>query len=378
MWLGLFAAGLSAATAWGGSVQSKQAELKRLQEDLRGVRLEIEQHKLQEKRIKREMDNLHLSAAQMRKRLKMLRVGQQASEKKGRGLQERMSVLETQLDYWKTVLAGSIQRLHRETLLSSDYYGTAGMWTRAFLSNTHLRHVRFTEQLKHAQQDAVQAKAAVEKEIQGLLRRSKQTEEQVEKNQAKLASQQVALAESARSIGAATHKLKELEESSQALSKLVNILNKNRDPYRAKGADKLPVPVNSLPWPVKGEVVASFGKHKHPELGTVVIQQGILVRAAASAPVRSIRDGEVVFAGEFRAYGQTVLVDHGSGFFSVYGLLGSLSKSKGEKVQKESVLGLAGNLDLEGRRVSGGQGVVYFELRQNGEAVNPEQWLTRP
>ena len=110
----------------------------------------------------------------------------------------------------------------------------------------------------------------------------------------------------------------------------------------------------------------------------MVIQQGILVRAAASAPVRSIRDGEVVFAGEFRAYGQTVLIDHGNGFFSVYGLLGSLSKSKGEKVQKESVLGLAGNLDLEGRRVSGGQGVVYFELRQNGEAVNPEQWLTRP
>ena len=45
----------------------------------------------------------------------------------------------------------------------------------------------------------------------------------------------------------------------------------------------------------------------------------------AGAPVQAVDGGKVIFAGPFRSYGQVLIVDHGSNFFSIYGELGELS-----------------------------------------------------
>ena len=120
----------------------------------------------------------------------------------------------------------------------------------------------------------------------------------------------------------------------------------------------------SFDWPITGSVISQFGKHKHPDLNIMVTNNGIKIKTEPNSPVKSIDQGTVVFASDFRSYGQTVIIDHGGDIYSVYGLLGNILVKEGEKIPYGKIIGNTGN-DAE----------LYFEFRNQGKAENPLQWL---
>ena len=84
-----------------------------------------------------------------------------------------------------------------------------------------------------------------------------------------------------------------------------------------------------------------------------------------------MHEGTVAFADQFSGYGNLVIVDHGDRDYSLYGHLDSLSVHKGDRVDASSTVGLTG-------RNPAGNPSFYFELRVDGKAVDPLQWLKRP
>jgi septal ring factor EnvC (AmiA/AmiB activator) len=127
---------------------------------------------------------------------------------------------------------------------------------------------------------------------------------------------------------------------------------------------RLERPVHSLPWPVEGKVLRPFGRERDEQLGTWTVRQGVVFSAAAGAPVGAIAPGSVIFAGPFRSYGKVVIVDHGGGFFSVYGELGEILKDKGDSVRASEKLASAGEQ-------------VYLEIRRGTDALDPADWLEK-
>ncbi|MGY0504739.1 murein hydrolase activator EnvC family protein [Luteimonas sp. e5] len=128
-----------------------------------------------------------------------------------------------------------------------------------------------------------------------------------------------------------------------------------------------PVAVGGAGWPLSGSLLAGFG-------GTMPdgsASSGLLIAAAAGAPVRAVADGQVVFAEWMSGYGLLAIVDHGNGYMSLYAHNDALMKDVGATVKRGDVLGSVGN--------SGGQGqpALYFELRRAGKPVNPSVWLKR-
>ncbi|PIR19623.1 MAG: peptidase M23, partial [Elusimicrobia bacterium CG11_big_fil_rev_8_21_14_0_20_64_6] len=107
-----------------------------------------------------------------------------------------------------------------------------------------------------------------------------------------------------------------------------------------------------------------FGRERDKELGTWTVRQGVVFDSNAGADVESVAAGNVIFAGPFRSYGKVVIVDHGGGFFSVYGELGKIEAEKGDSVKKNEKLATAG-------------GRVYLEIRHGTEALDPADWLTK-
>ena len=85
---------------------------------------------------------------------------------------------------------------------------------------------------------------------------------------------------------------------------------------------------------------------------------------APGAPVKAVAAGKVIFAGPFRSYGRVIIVDHGAGFFSVYGGLGEMEKDKGDAARKGETLARAG-------------GRLYLELRRGADALDPLAWLEK-
>ncbi|MEK7737457.1 MAG: peptidoglycan DD-metalloendopeptidase family protein, partial [Pseudomonadota bacterium] len=85
--------------------------------------------------------------------------------------------------------------------------------------------------------------------------------------------------------------------------------------------------------------------------------------------VKAVAPGRVVFADWLRGFGNLVIIDHGDAFLSVYGNNQSLFRQLGESVKSGDVIAAVGN--------SGGnpESGLYFELRQQGQTVDPLKWV---
>ncbi|MCX5784390.1 MAG: peptidoglycan DD-metalloendopeptidase family protein [Elusimicrobia bacterium] len=168
----------------------------------------------------------------------------------------------------------------------------------------------------------------------------------------------------------------DLQNAAKGLSRLVKKLEK-QSPYRREtGSKDLPLPKHSLPWPSKGKVISRFGREEVPALKTWIVREGIRIRTEPDTQVFAVMSGKVLYAGPFRTYGNVVIVDHEKGFFTIYGLLSSMSASKGDAVFTGTALGLSGR-DTQGvgPEKGGGDGAVYFEIRKGEQALDPMVWL---
>ncbi len=138
-----------------------------------------------------------------------------------------------------------------------------------------------------------------------------------------------------------------------------------RAPVRV--ATTAPISVGGLGWPVSGALLAGYG-------GTMPdgrSSEGVLIGAPVGSPVRAVADGTVVYSEWMTGYGLLLIVDHGNGYMSLYAHNDALLKDAGDAVKRGDALGSVGN--------SGGQGrpALYFELRRNGQPVNPNVWLQK-
>lgn len=123
-----------------------------------------------------------------------------------------------------------------------------------------------------------------------------------------------------------------------------------------------------LPWPIQGPLLNAFGENY--ELGDLN-WEGITIAGALGAEVSAIHHGRVVFADWFSNSGLLLIIDHGGGYMSLYAHNQSLYKEVGEWVVSGEVIATVGNTG--GRSENG----VYFEVRYNGEAQDPVNWLVR-
>ncbi len=137
-------------------------------------------------------------------------------------------------------------------------------------------------------------------------------------------------------------------------------------PARIRTAD-----LGQLDWPVDGDIIYRFGRQQLPN-NTTIRWNGIGIAVAAGTPVHAIADGTVRWAQPLSTYGPSVVIDHGGGFYSVYGFLSQISVRKDQAVRKGEAIGLSGGENSD-------QGPhVHFEIRgEGGQALDPIAWLRR-
>ncbi|MBG0789934.1 MAG: peptidoglycan DD-metalloendopeptidase family protein [Desulfovibrionaceae bacterium] len=120
----------------------------------------------------------------------------------------------------------------------------------------------------------------------------------------------------------------------------------------------------TLPWPVKGRLVAGFNLRATPPV------RGMTISAAEGAEIRSVFWGKVVHNDTLRGFGHVVIVYHGYDYYSLYAYLSETHVRNGQEVEKDEPLGVAGYCPK-----ADGPG-LYFELRFHQKPINPKTWLT--
>lgn len=114
-------------------------------------------------------------------------------------------------------------------------------------------------------------------------------------------------------------------------------------------------------WPVQGQITSKFGwRHGRPHKGI-----DIWNAARSKAHIYASRSGTVIRAGYSSGYGNLVVIDHGNGYETYYAHLSRIHVGKGQQVTSGEIIG---NMGQTGNATGYH---LHFEIRKNGEALNP-------
>ncbi|UCG38533.1 MAG: peptidoglycan DD-metalloendopeptidase family protein [bacterium] len=160
--------------------------------------------------------------------------------------------------------------------------------------------------------------------------------------------------------------LRELEMSAAHLGDLLDALKLQAE----TGESAFSTLRGSLKRPVSGKVAVPFGRNRSERFNTFTISNGVTFQSAEGTPVRSVYGGKVIYADWLRGYGRIIILDHGSGYYTLYGHLAELKVLVGQEIAADSVIGLVGDSgSLEGP-------ALYFEIRHHGKPVDPDPWFS--
>ena len=137
-------------------------------------------------------------------------------------------------------------------------------------------------------------------------------------------------------------------------------------------ASGAPTDASSLPIrPFRGDLdwpVAATGQRRS-RTGTAATTS-LEMSAPEGATVSAVHEGTVAFADTFGGFGNLVIVEHGAQNFSLYGNLLEITVVKGDRVERGQPLGTVG-------LAPAGSSELHFEMRIDGQSVDPLQWLKK-
>ncbi|MFC4763693.1 murein hydrolase activator EnvC family protein [Dyella koreensis] len=292
-------------------------------------------------------------------------------------LQQQRAELQKNLDGQRAAIAD---------LLRATYTLGRGSDLRLLLGDEDVARVaRALAYSKYFQEDRVQRvqklmgdlahlqdlEAQITTEQQALQATKSQREQRAKALEQQRASQAKLVAQTDAQYKDQAERLAALKQNAQSLNSLVDKLQKAIDEAAkaaARAAKANPteptVPAGkgsanirgNLPWPANG-VVNTYGN-------------GVLIKANGGSEVRAVARGRVVYAAFLRGYGMLLILNHGSGWMSMYGNNESLLHGVGDQVEAGQAVGTAA-------APTGVNTGVYFELRQNNKPVDPRSWLSR-
>lgn len=328
----------------------KVREMKRkeqtLSEQLRAIRARITRAKIKLASLNREYAHVSRQLTQTRSRVMQLRA---------------------KLSRHRSILAERLRQLYKHP--PSDY--VAFVVDARDIEDAAIRTYIFRQIVAH-DEEVIEATQKAKEELEF-------REAQLRRQQSRLASLRKAIEEQTRELHAAESEqakllrrvqteremyerwLQEWEEESREIAALLRRLQSARRNLPR------PIPAWTGPFirPVSGPVVSGFGYRVHPILRRVKFHYGVDISAPSGTPIRAAADGVVVFAGWRRAYGNTVIVDHGNGLATLYAHCSRILVSEGEVVKQGQVIALVGSTGLS----TGPH--LHFEVRRDGEPINP-------
>lgn len=126
-----------------------------------------------------------------------------------------------------------------------------------------------------------------------------------------------------------------------------------------EGVPRIAVSSHQFVWPARGMLTSRYGWRRRRH------HSGIDIGADRGAPIVAARNGVIVFAGWYHAYGRTVIIDHGNGWTTLYGHASSLAVRSGQSVSAGQLIARVGCTG----RCTGPH--LHFEIRVNGRAMDP-------
>ena len=368
---------------YGADEAADKKELQRIKREMQGKKKDLKRADRKERSILSELDRIDRDIQSGSAELAGQRKRLQESEAALRELQQRDADINRELAGLKGIYAQRLRALYKMsrsgsavTVFSADGPNNA-LKRLKYISVIAERDRALMTEYSNALERLALRHTEIAETQQELLSRRRVVEAKRTELESRKQKKTVLLSSVREKKGLYEQTLRELEESSTSLWAMIRKDEQERK--AAKAAAPPPVKAarpsssgrNSLDWPVAGQVLSRFGMQRHPQFGTMVFRRGIEIAAREGESVRSVENGQVAHADWYKGYGQLVILDHGNGFYSLYGNLQRVDVAKGDRILKGQAIGLVGETgSLKGSK-------LYFEIRRQGEAQDPLAWLAK-
>jgi murein hydrolase activator len=392
----LFALLICPAVSPGGAgedIKTKQAKLEKLRTEIQQYEDKIKQGEKKESATLELLDTYDRQTILVRKLIKGLHDQEETLQQSIAQTRSNIRDLGGQLAFLKKHYAQYVSSLYRygrmydlELLLSSKSLN------QVLIRSEYLK--RFSDQRKRDLEKITEKRDAAEEENMKLQQQlgeqrdliaAKAKEEQtladkMKKRKVMLAAIRKDKKNLRREIQRTTAAAKDLED---LISRLIE-QERQRKLLEAKKAKEnnstVPAPAPSVSgkifgdkrgrmrWPVsQGKIVAHFGNQQHPVLHTITQNTGIDISLPVGSDVSTTSEGEVSAISWLPSFGNLIIVDHSSGYRTVYAHLSEITVTEGQHVGEGAVIGKSGE-SLNGP-------VLHFEVWKDREKQDPESWL---
>jgi murein DD-endopeptidase MepM/ murein hydrolase activator NlpD len=342
-------------------ISQKRQQEKSLLQDLQSTEQDLEEAQNKLARIERDLRATNARVAELQKQLVMAQNNLAVAEKDlsghyGRYSRRLRAIYEAgPLNYLEIVFTANS---------FSDLVVRLEMMQRLLSSDVQLfNQVRDYKSRVQAEKERIQAtKKELEQRQAEIARLQKDQAAETNRAKAKVRERAAMLNKIVSERKAYETALDEEEAEARRLESFIRGQQK-RGPSTSQATAK------SMTWPVRGEITSDFGWRVHPIFKTRRFHSGLDLAVPYGTPVAAAAGGTVILSGWVGGYGKTVIIDHGGGISSLYGHNSTLLVQEGSVVRSGQIISKVGTTGFS----TGPH--VHFEVRKNGEAVDPRDWL---
>ncbi len=349
-------------------------KLSDIQNTIKAKIKEVKEARKKENSISNKMEKLNSSIVVKERELTRYNKLISGSEAKIRGLNNDITELNKKLSARNRYLNERIRALHKR-----QYGGDALLLITAKDHQDLIQKSKYISMLAYYDNKIIKKYSSSLKEINNIKADMENVNSGLKANKDTIRKKKVAIQASLEKKDnmlttvknkriAQEKKIQKLKESSQKLQKMVRKLKNRKMPDSIIGRG-FKASKGDLPWPVSGAVLIPYGEYKDADLDATIFNNGMEISAKKGSKPAAVAGGRVVFADKFEGYGNLLIIDHGSGYHSLYGNLSETALNPGELL----IAGMEVGTTSTSKKLN--IPTLYFEIRFKGKPVNPTPWL---
>lgn len=374
----------------GDQIRTQEERLESLKQEIEQYRKELKSKEQREQSLLGQLNSLEKDISFTQQLITQMEKTQQERSREITRLNKSLNAGEEKLRELKARFAKRVVRIYKQSDYSDlELLLTSRSMNQAFYRYKYLQIINDADKktfhairntIQTIEQDRTRLKKEIHKQEQ-LLAEKREEQQRLKQDKSRrqnlLASVQQDKKSLRQNINEREQSIREMEnliaklEEEKARKEREERLARQRARQGMEATTDIASFKGELPWPTRGDVVTKFGKFKHPKLKTITENPGIDIKAPKGTDVVAVLDGLVTTITFMRSYGNMIIIDHGSGFYTVYTHVQDIRVNPNSYVSKGDVIAQVGDSgSLDGAK-------LHFEIWGNKQKLNPEHWLTR-